>query len=574
MEVFGIASVFPFLAVLSNPETIESNAYLAKAYNALGFNNTNSFLFFLSVVVFIFLVARTASNAITQYAIMHYCQMRGYSLSTRLLNVYLHRPYSWFLNRHTAELQKNVLSEVGEVVGGMLLPAMRLLSQLLVAALVIALVFIVEPFTSLIAAAVIGGSYLLVYIGLRQYLLRIGEDKVRANRERFQNLREAMGGIKAVKVMGMEDAYAKRFQKPAGRFARNVVKSFLVGLLPRHVLELILFGGMLLLIMWLLASQDDGIDAIIPMLGLYALAGYRLLPALQQVFQSLTKLRFSKPALDHVYEDMMLSNSHRVLPVAPALATPLKLRASLELVDVKFTYPQAERPALQNVTLTISANTTVGVVGGTGAGKSTFVDLILGLLQPQSGKLCVDGVAVTSANVRAWQRSIGYVPQSIFLSDETVAGNIAFGIAEPAIDMGAVERAAKIANLDAFVTSELPNGYLTMVGEGGIRLSGGQCQRIGIARALYHDPDVLIFDEATSALDNLTERAVMDAIHRLGHRKTIILIAHRLTTVEECDKILLFENGKLSASGTYDQLLSCSDGFREMATRPREPCPA
>lgn len=574
MEVFGVASVFPFLAVLSNPETVNSNAYLAKAYNVLGFKDTNGFLFFLSVVVFIFLVARTATNAITQYAIMHYCQMRGYSLSTRLFNAYLHRPYSWFLNRHTAELKKNVLSEVGEVVGGMLVPAMRLLSQLLVAVLVIGLVFIVEPVVSLVAASFVGGSYALVYIGLRKYLLRIGEDKVLANRKRFQHLQEAMGGIKAVKVMGMEDAYAQRFRRPAGRFARSNVKGFLIGLLPRHVLELILFGGMLLLIMWLLAVEQDGVKAILPTLGLYALAGYRLLPALQQVFQSVTKLRFSKPALDHVYEDMMMDGLHQMSPKTDGVAEPLPLRHRLELTDIQFTYPRAELPALQNVSLTIQANTTVGIVGGTGAGKSTLVDLILGLLQPQRGELFVDGVPITNTNVRSWQRSIGYVPQHIFLADETVAANIAFGTAEAAIDMVAVERAGKIANLEAFVTNDLPNGYLTTIGEGGVRLSGGQRQRIGIARALYHDPDVLVLDEATSALDNITERAVMGAIRGIGHRKTIILIAHRLTTIEECDQILLFEAGRLSASGTYEELLVGSDRFRDMANRPRSKCPA
>ena len=230
-----------------------------------------------------------------------------------------------------------------------------------------------------------------------------------------------------------------------------------------------------------------------------------------------------------------------------------------------FSYPLAERKALQGLSLTIPARTTVGIVGGTGAGKTTAVDLMLGLLDMQEGTLAVDGVPITPRNVRAWQDTIGYVPQHIFLTDDTVASNVAFGLPPDQIDHAAVERAARIAELHGFVTEELPQGYDTVVGERGIRLSGGQRQRIGIARALYHDPDVLIMDEATSALDNLTERAVMDAVHNLGHAKTIILIAHRLTTVQACDTIFMLEHGQLVAQGSYNELLDTSRKFRAMA---------
>jgi ABC-type multidrug transport system fused ATPase/permease subunit len=248
-----------------------------------------------------------------------------------------------------------------------------------------------------------------------------------------------------------------------------------------------------------------------------------------------------------------------------AAATPLRLTGRLELVDVHYSYPKAERAALEGLDLAIEANTTVGIVGGTGAGKTTTVDVILGLLVPQAGELRVDGVPVIAANRRAWQNSIGYVPQAIFLTDDSVAANIAFGLPPEEIDHAAVERAARIAELHDFVTDELPDGYATRVGERGVRLSGGQRQRIGIARALYHDPDVLILDEATSALDNLTEKAVMDAVHNLGHAKTIVLIAHRLSTVRDCDTIFMLERGRVIAQGRYDALLETSQKFRAMA---------
>jgi ABC-type multidrug transport system fused ATPase/permease subunit len=238
----------------------------------------------------------------------------------------------------------------------------------------------------------------------------------------------------------------------------------------------------------------------------------------------------------------------------------------LELREVFYAYPNSERPALHGLTLEIRANSTVGIVGGTGAGKTTAMDVILGLLPPQRGALMVDGREIAGeAALRAWRRSLGYVPQSIFLIDDDVAANIAFGIAREEIDHAAVERAARMAEMHRFVTEELPHGYATKVGDRGVRLSGGQRQRIGIARALYHDPDMLILDEATSALDNLTERAVMDAVAQLGGAKTIVMVAHRLSTVRACDEIFLLEHGRLAARGTYDELVEQSDVFREMA---------
>ena len=566
IEVVGVASIFPFLAVLSNPAAVQVDAYLGVAYDALGFTSTNSFLLFLGIVVLVILFLRIASEALTQSWIMYFSQMRNYSLSTRLFEAYLQRPYSWFMKRHTADLAKTVLSEVEHVVTGVILPAMRLLSQLFVVALVIGLVVVVHPIIALMAAAVIGSTYGLVYIGSRKYLFRIGTDRLRANKERFQCAQEAMGGIKEVKTMGMEAGYVERFRNPAGRFARHQVASFIIGIVPRYVMEAIVFGGMLLLVITLLALRGGSVSDILPTLGLYAFAGYRLLPALQKIFQAVTKLRFNRPALDILHRELAEKASNQpTLASASSESKVLSLRRCITLNDIRYTYPDAEHPALKGLTLIIPANSSVGLIGTTGAGKSTVVDLILGLLQAQQGEVCIDGVPLTMANLRAWQRSIGYVPQHIFLADDSIASNIAFGTSEEEVDMAAVERSAKIAELHAFVTTELPQGYHTLIGERGVRLSGGQRQRMGIARALYRDPQVLVFDEATSALDNLTERAVMDAIRNLGHRKTIILVAHRLTTVKQCDHIFMLDHGRLSASGTYEELLGKSHEFRLLA---------
>jgi ATP-binding cassette, subfamily B, bacterial PglK len=302
----------------------------------------------------------------------------------------------------------------------------------------------------------------------------------------------------------------------------------------------------------------------LPVLALYAMAGYRLLPALQQVYAQLTNLRFAGPTLDRLHADITQLEPSSTRAGDAAAGSRLPLRKELVLENVSYSYPGTERPVLDNLTLHIPAGTTVGLVGATGSGKTTTVDVILGLLRPQMGRVLVDSTVITDQNVRDWQRIIGYVPQSVYLSDESIAANIAFGQTKDQIDMAAVERAARIAHLHDFVTGELKHGYETRVGDRGIRLSGGQLQRIGIARALYHDPEVLILDEATSALDTVTESLVMNTVHDLAQRKTIIIIAHRLSTVRKCDQIFVLESGKVVERGTFDSLLERDFRFQAL----------
>jgi len=564
VEILGIASVMPFLAVLSNPGVVESNQYLAAAYAYMQFSNRQDFFVFLAGCLFVGFVATIVIQIAKQHAIIHFSQTRIATISSRLLSIYLHQPYAWFLHRHSSDLGKTLLTEVGQVVGGAVMPALKLLSEMVTAIFVIGFVVAINPVIALLALMVVGGSYGTIYWVTRNFLSRIGKDRVKANQERYRYAQEAVGAIKEVKVFSREDTYVGLFKEPAHRFAKNNILNLIVQSLPSPILEIIVFGGMLIMLMLMLSNYDSDLSAVIPLIGMYALAGRRLLPAVKQIFNSFVSLRFNGPALDELYNDMKLAQGQN--PAVAESGERLELKRSLSLDNVHFTYDKAARPALNGLSLSIKANTTVGFVGTTGAGKTTAVDLIMGLLVPQQGKICVDGVAICEENVHVWRRALGYVPQQIFLSDDTIAGNIAFGVAPDKIDMSAVERAARMAELHDFVTSQLLQGYQTMVGERGVRLSGGQRQRIGIARALYHDPDVLILDEATSALDNVTERAVMAAIQNVANTKTIILVAHRLTTVERCDNIILLDSGRLSAMGTYVQLFEESAAFKAIAT--------
>ena len=354
---------------------------------------------------------------------------------------------------------------------------------------------------------------------------------------------------------------ARSFEAPSRELALATGNNAVVAMLPRYALEALAFGGIVLIVLYLLREQQD-LQAIIPILGLYAFAGYRLMPSLQQIFHGLTNIRFNAAALDQLIADLPAAGSTAVsTPAAPAL----RLRDSIRLRGVTFRYATAKETLFEGLDLEIRAATTVAFVGETGSGKTTLVDLILGLLRPGAGSIEIDGVPLTEENVRRWQANLGYVPQSIFLTDDTVTRNIAFGLPDEEIDREAVERAARAASIDRFIRTELPRGYETVVGERGVRLSGGQRQRIGIARALYQDPEVLVFDEATSSLDSLTEEAVLQAVHDLAGSKTILMIAHRLSTVRDCDRIFLLSGGEIVACGRYEDLVDSSPAFQALA---------
>lgn len=563
-DMLGVASILPFIAVLASPDIIETNKSLNSAFtlsNYIGIKTKEQFLFALGLLVFLLLVFSLAFKALTIYAQTRFALMREYSIGKRLMEGYLHQPYSWFLNRNSADLGKNILSEVQTVIANGISPFLTIIAQGAVAIALMFFLFVFNPLLALGAGITLGLAYASVFFFINAWLKRLGQVRVDANQKRYSAVSEAFGAAKEVKLGGLENFYIERFANPAEKYAKGQASAMAIAELPRFALEAIAFGGMLLIILYLMAKSGD-FGSILPIITVYAFAGYRLLPALQQIYGAFTQLRFVSPALDALHQELKSLEAAEVQQKDTKLLMPLAQAITLE--KVSYRYPNTLRNAVAGIDLTIAAQSTTAFVGTTGSGKTTIVDLILGLLKPQTGKISVDFNSITGSNLYHWQRSIGYVPQHIYLSDDSVAANIAFNSQHEDIDFLAVERAAKIANLHDFVVHELSKGYDTKVGERGVRLSGGQRQRIGIARALYKNPQVLIMDEATSALDNLTEHAVMEAVDNLLGKITIIMIAHRLSTVRNCDQIFLMDQGQLKAKGTFDQLFRSNESFRAM----------
>lgn len=554
LDMVGVASIFPFMSVLTSPEQIQDNYILSKMFeisSKLGVENNNQFLLALGMLVFFLLVFSLLFKAFTTYVQLRFVQMREYSISKKFIESYLNQPYAWFLNRNSADLGKTIISETAIIVGKGMKPLMDLIAKSFIVLALILLLIIADPKLALIVSSFISTSYLSIYFLSQKYLNKIGIQRLENNKLRFKIVNEAFGAIKEIKFSGLEKDYFNRYSKSSKIYARTQAFSAIIAQIPRYALEIVSFGGIILLLLVLISKKGD-LNQVLPIITLYAFAGYRLIPAIQQIYVSFTRLAFVMPALNELTEDFKnlqeenFEEDHK----------KINFTKLIHLKNVSYKYPQAKTKTIKGVNISIPIKNTVGIIGTTGSGKTTIIDILLGLLEVQDGTFNVDGEQISRKNIRSWQRNIGYVPQDIYLSDDTIQSNIAFGVRKENINQLAVERASKMASLHEFVINECENKYMTIVGERGVRLSGGQRQRIGIARALYHDPKVLILDEATSSLDNETEEAVMKAVNFLKKDITIILIAHRLNTVKNCDIIFKLENGQITKKGSFQHMFS------------------
>ena len=570
VDMIGVASILPFITILTNPNLISTNTYLKSFYefsNSIGINTQQDFLILLGAIVFFLLIISLSIKALTTYLQVRFTLMREHSIGKKLIENYLHQPYSWFLSRNSSELGKNIISEVSITVNQFFMPMMNLITNFFIIIILLLMLIFVEPILTITIIIFFGALYGIIFLMIKTYLNKIGKKRLAANQSRFMVINESFGSPKEMKLKGLEEKYSELFGEYSKYFANYQSYSQIIARLPRFGIEAVAFGGMLLVMLYLI-SEKGSFSSALPMITLYAFAAYRLMPAIQQLYTSVTQLQYSKSSFNQVYNDFKNTKNFKIKK--NNYAGPITFKNRIFLKDISYTYPKSSNQTLKNINLSIKAKTKVAIIGSTGSGKTTTIDIVLGLLEANKGTFKVDDLTINDLNFHQWQKKIGYVPQHIYLTDDTIASNIAFGLETSKIDKQRIEEVAKLASLHGFITNELPKKYETVVGERGVRLSGGQRQRIGIARALYQNPEVLVFDEATNSLDNITEEKIMNSIYNLQQDKTILIIAHRLSTIKKCDQIILIEKGEIIAQDTYDNLLKSNQIFIDMVTKEKK----
>ncbi|MHA3116311.1 ABC transporter ATP-binding protein [Acinetobacter sp. ANC 4635] len=534
LETLGVISIMPFLAVLSSPSIIQNDQKFHYFYEFLNATSYTNFIIKLGLVSMALIILSAIFKVIHSYGTSRFISLQRHYLSTRLLSIYLKQDYEFFIQKNSSELTKNILSQIDQLVDNIIQPIMIIISYGLVVFAMIMLIFMHNPYMAITAFILFLMVYILIYLGVRKFLGRIGQEFYYANSERYKACNEVLGGIKDVKINHADQGYLKYFQEQSRIFARHLAANQTVGNIPLLLVEAMGYCAIIGLAIGLVLNNQN-ISTILPSLGLFGFAAYRMLPAAQNIYRAISSMRFSLDSANKILDDLYLPTQLD----QKQCHLELKFNHQIELRNVSYAYPSdPHKNVLENFSLVIPCKSSIGIIGKSGSGKSTLMDILLGLLEPQQGELLVDGIVINKTNVHSWQNLVGYIPQFIYLADDTVAQNIAFGVPKDNIDMNAVIKAAKAAQIHEFIVNNLKDSYDTFVGERGVMLSGGQRQRIGIARALYRDPQVLFMDEATSALDTETEQAVNEAIQGLSGEKTMVIIAHRQTSIKCCNFII------------------------------------
>lgn len=563
-EILGVASIGPFMALIGDISILESDNMLAKVYLLFNFSTKEDFIFAVGCFVLLLLTFSTIISTFTTWKLTMFGTEVGISLANRLYIYYLSQSWLFHTANSSAELTKQITTETNRVISGIIKPILQINAKIVFSFFMLIGMFIYDITVAVVGFLIFLLSYWLIYNVVKPRLYRFGKIVSSESSIRFKLINEGFGGVKDLILLNRQRNFEKQFIESGDKLAYSTGINQVLSNIPRYFMELIAFGSIISLILYLIKIHEGNVGYILSILSIYALAGFKLLPAFQSIYSSLSTIRSEISAFESIKDDLHLAMRNDLPQKDEKLEKKIHLQESVSFNNISFKYPNKNEYVLRDFNCTIKANTTVGFVGPSGSGKSTLIDMLMGLLLQLNGTIKIDDIVLEKENIRAWQRNIGYVAQSIFLSEGTIAENIAFAIPYEKIEFDKINYALKLAHLTEFVSS-LSDGINTKVGERGVQLSGGQRQRIGIARALYNDAEVLIFDEATSALDGMTEKIIMDAIHDFSGKKTIIMIAHRLTTVEKCDQIFFIDNGKIIDQGTYQELLNRNSTFRSMA---------
>ncbi len=574
LEMIGIGAVPAFISTLAVPEEVRAYPGVEPVLTTLGITTSKELVIWGAVGFILIFTVRAGFLVLLKYVRIRLTERHRVRLARMLFTGYMEAPYEFHLGRNTAELLRNVNSETKNIISGVINPILKLILNGMMTVCIAALLIVTTPWAALGAVIGVGGGAWL-FLRTVQEKMGVYGRKARTERKKaIQAVNQGLGAFRDARVIGVEGALIDDFYQSIARFARLQRYQKFISSVGNPLLEYIAVVGLMLLVL-AMVLVGTGLTAMVPLLGLFGAAIVRLRATIGAITSTLNALQYNMASVDAVLGDLRALGDLRGEPIAlpdperrngPVADTgpSVSFQRSLRFDGVTYLYPNATEPALQNVELSIAPGESVGLVGATGSGKTTLVNVLLGLLEPQEGRILADGRDV-HANLRAWQDHLGYIPQSIFLLDDTIRRNVAFGVPEADIDDEQVWEALYAAQVGAFVMDELEKGIETVVGENGVRLSGGQRQRVGLARAIYHNPSVLVMDEATSDLDNETESRVMEALNDLKANRTFITIAHRLSTVRDCDRLFFLKDGRIAARGTFEELCSLRDDFRRMA---------
>ena len=563
VEILGVASIIPFMALVGDMSQLEQNTFFAEIYRQSGVASESQFVFYIGLCVLGLLFISMIISIFTTWGLSMFANKIGTEIADRLYTYYLQKGWLFHASGSSAQLTKKIATETMRVTGAVLVPLMQINSKVVLSLLMSLSIFFYDPKVALIGLSIFAISYFFLFKGVRNRLNKNGIAISEVNEERFRLMNEGFGGIKDLLLMGRDNDFINRFNKSGKTLAYSQGTNAALAHAPRYFVELLAFGSMIVLILYLIASHNGNLGMILPILSVYAIGIIKLLPAFQQIYSSIAIIKANIPAFESIQQDLY-DSLHKESESQKFEQNYINPKHSISLENITFTYPNKEEPAVNKLDMLIPSNSVIGIVGPSGSGKSTLIDILLCLIEPDNGCLKIDDEIINLKNRRSWQNTIGFVSQTIFLSEGTIAENVAFGIPKNQINLNQVQKVLKLAHLSDFI-STLDQGIHTKVGERGVQLSGGQRQRIGIARALYNNSEVLVFDEATSSLDGITEKMIMEAIHDFSGKKSIILIAHRLKTVKKCDKIFFIDKGKVADQGTYQELIESNQHFKDMA---------
>ena len=557
LEVAGLASVIPFLQLASQPDSFQDNTLASSFFSALDINGYTAQLVFTGWCVLIFLALSNMINAFSGWTIQRIGWTLSHQISMRLVTRYLAMPYEFFLNKEIAEITKSTVADVNNLVNNVLIASCKLLTSLAVIVLVITLLAIIQPVVALSSVLFFGFAFISIFFLKKTQISDLGRRQLIANTGRYTTFLDLLNGIKAIQSSNSHQYFFNRFDEPSNEYSMIQPKLFISSVLPKYLIETLVFGSIIMVIIHLTKNNQSFSDYL-PLISLYAVAGYRLLPLINSAYTSAIQILSNYHVIDSIHKDYVYGDTRD-----STVSTPLPYNEVLKLNNISFCYAGATRNAVDNISLTINKGSKVALVGTSGSGKSTLGSLLVGLIKPMSGVISIDGIERTNDHQSDWTDQVGYVPQDVFLFSGSVTENVCFGLPENQSDVVA---ACKIAQIHDHIVGNLSEGYASVVGDNGIRLSGGQRQRIGLARAIYRNPKLLLLDEATSALDTKTEKRIFEAIHAELSHLTLVVIAHRVSTVKTSDQIFVLEEGSLVAQGTFDELIGKSSLFQELSS--------